>query len=145
MVIVMRGYNLYTGKVGYVNKINQIPKILLIILGNLIGTFLISLCTNVSTTELILTKTAVPLYLTFGKAIGCGFLMYIAVDIYKISNSLLGVFGCVPAFILSGFEHSIADMFYVFSGNVYNLRVLIFILVVTVGNALGAFLHKLIS
>ena len=145
MIIVFNGYNLYTGKIGYASSFKETPKFLMYICGNFIGTFLVSLCTTVSTQELVLTKLSTPALLVFAKAIGCGFLMYLAVDTYKKHNSMLGVFGCVPAFILAGFEHSIADMFYILCGGIYNLKVLGFIIIVIIGNAVGALLHKLLS
>lgn len=145
MVIVLRGYNLYTGKIGYILSVKDIPTMLLYILGNLIGVILVSLCTNISTTDIMMAKMAAPALLVFGRAVGCGFLMFLAVDIYKQHHSLLGVFGCVPAFILAGFEHSIADLFYICCSGIYDLKVLGFILIVVLGNAIGALLHKLIS
>lgn len=145
MIIVLRGYNLYTGKVGYIQNKKDIPKQLVYILGNLIGIIGISLCSNVSTADIMTAKLAAPFYLTFAKAIGCGFLMFLAVDIYKKKNSLLGVFGCVPAFILAGFEHSIADFFYILNSGIFTWEVLIFIILVILGNAVGALLHKFLE
>ena len=144
MIIVLRGYNLYTGKVGYVTSVKQLPLIGMFILGNLVGILLVSLCTNVSTMDIIQAKLSNPLPLVFAKAVGCGFLMYLAVDVYKTKNTLLGVFGCVPGFILAGFEHSIADMFYIVRGGIFTTEVVVFLLVVIIGNAVGAWLHKLI-
>ena len=76
---------------------------------------------------------------------GCGFLMYIAVDIYKQKQNIIGILCCIPAFIIAGFEHSIADMFYICNAHIFNMKTLIFILIVIIGNAMGALLHKLIK
>jgi formate/nitrite transporter FocA (FNT family) len=73
----------------------------------------------------------------FFKAIGCGLLVFIAVDQYMAKGSFLATFVCIPAFILAGFEHSIANMFYVSSAGVFNLETLIFTLIVILGNAIG--------
>lgn len=67
----------------------------------------------------------------------CGMLMYTAVAIYKEKGTLLGVVFCVPAFILCGFEHSIADMFYFFAAGLFRLRVFAFLALVILGNTLG--------
>jgi len=71
------------------------------------------------------------------KGIFCGMLMFIAADVYKNKKSYLGAFICVPVFILAGSEHSIADMFYFCAAGVFSLDMLIFILLVALGNAIG--------
>ena len=66
--------------------------------------------------------------------------MYAAVQSYRAKNTCLGILLCIPAFILSGFEHSIADMFYfalAAIGGLGGLRVLWFLLLVIAGNSLG--------
>ena len=67
----------------------------------------------------------------------CGILMYTAVAIYKEKGSPLGIFFCVPVFILSGFEYSIADMFYFFCARMFSGEVFLFLLLVVIGNAVG--------
>ena len=59
----------------------------------------------------------------------CGILMYIAVDIYKNKKSILGIFLAVPVFILSGFEHSIANVGYFSIANMFSIDVILFILI----------------
>lgn len=145
IVICMLGYNLYTGKIGYIKSYKDIPKMLSFILGNLIGVFLISLTTTTSSYDLVNAKLQIPQYLVLLKSIGCGFLMYIAVDIYKKHKNLIGIITCIPAFILAGFEHSIADLFYIFCSGIFNIKIIIFICIVIVGNAIGALLHKFIK
>lgn len=145
IIICIREYNLYTGKIGYITSIKDLPRMFLYILGNVIGVFLISQCTTVSSVDLVESKLALPHYLVLLKAIGCGFLMYLAVDIFKQQSKLIGIIGCVPAFILAGFEHSIADILYIFRSGIYNWNALIFIIIVIIGNAIGALLHKLIK
>lgn len=144
-VICLQGYNLFTGKIGYINSYKQIPIYILYIIGNLLGVCLIALITNVDTSSLVESKLSLSLLDVFGKSIGCGFLMFIAVDSYKSKNTLLGTIGCVVAFILAGFEHSIADMFYFVNTHSFTLDSLFFIIVVLLGNAIGSLLHKLIK
>ena len=67
----------------------------------------------------------------------CGILMYVAVWIYREKQSLTGIFFCIPVFVLSGFEHSIADMFYFALAGMYNGKSIIFLLLVLLGNSLG--------
>lgn len=145
IVICYLNYNLYTGKVGYITSYKDIPFLLKCIFGNLIGVIFVALCNNIDTTTLIMNKLTVPLYITLLKGIFCGFLMYVSVDIFKKYKNVIGICYCVPAFILAGFEHSIADMFYICCSNVFTIEVLIFILIVIIGNAIGALLHKFIK
>jgi formate/nitrite transporter FocA (FNT family) len=83
------------------------------------------------------------------KGILCGLLMFIAADYYKKTKGFLGAFVAVPVFILSGFEHSIADMFYFASAFFKDSGCfalgdgVLFILVVIIGNAIGGLLIPL--
>ena len=52
----------------------------------------------------------------------------------------MGILFCVPVFILSGFEHSIADMFYFGASGIFSLSVALFMLAVVIGNSLGGML-----
>ena len=70
----------------------------------------------------------------------CGILMYVAVDSFKRGAGAaryLGMLLAVPAFILSGCEHSVADMFYLALGGCAG-RGFGYVLLVSAGNALGA-------
>lgn len=154
MIICNRGFNLYTGKIGYIQKPKEILDMLIYICGNAIGTLIVAATQNVNTTEMVAAKLAMPWWLTLVKAIGCGFLMYIAVDTYKIKQNYWGIITCIPAFILAGFEHSIADMFYIYcsdychwgnigwDGNI-SWDAGVFIIIVIIGNAIGANIHHL--
>ena len=67
--------------------------------------------------------------------------MYVAVEGHKTAESdavkgIIVLFS-VAVFILSGFEHSIADMFYVAAAGAFNVKAAIFILIVILGNAVG--------
>lgn len=145
IVICYFEYNLYTGKIGYAKSYKDIPFLLKCVIGNLIGVFLVSLATDVNTTEMIISKLNVPLYVTFLKGIFCGFLMYVSVDVFKRYKNVIGICYCIPAFLLAGFEHSIADMFYICCSGIYTLETLVFILVVLAGNTVGSLMHKLLK
>ncbi len=49
----------------------------------------------------------------FGRAVGCGIIMTVAVSAAKEKNNLWPLLIGVPGFILAGFIHSIADGFYI--------------------------------
>ncbi len=134
---------LYTGKIGYVldNPPVFLLDILLTIIGNFIGCLMMGLAfpleEAVAACEARLLVD--PLTVLF-KGICCGILVFIAVDQYKKKGSYLALFICIPAFIIAGFEHSIADMFFFCSAGIFTLDSLIFILIVILGNAIGCLL-----
>ena len=71
--------------------------------------------------------------------------MYLAVAIWKDKKSTLTIFFCVPVFILSGFEHSIADLFYFFAAGEWNGKGILFLLIVLLGNTVGGMLFPLLG
>ena len=68
-------------------------------------------------------------------------LIFIAVDGYKNNphevGKYLALFFGVVVFILSGFEHSVADMFYISCANAWNGDMLLRVIVISLGNAVG--------
>ena len=76
-------------------------------------------------------------------AVFCGFLMFIAVDGYKQSGSPVILFLGVGAFILCGFEHCIADMFYFSVAGMWPAQAAAAVLVITLGNSVGGILIPL--
>ena len=80
----------------------------------------------------------------FVLAIFCNVLIYIAVEGYRsIENSLgryLAVFFGVTVVVVCGFEHCVANMYYFTAAGVWSGEAIVFILVNTLGNALGGLL-----
>lgn len=147
LCICLKGYSLFTGKVGYLPEKHdkEALKILLCgLLGNIIST--ISLGFAVSFANPALGETAKticeaklvqdPLQ-TLIRAFFCGVLMYMAVSTYREKGTLAGIFFCVPVFILSGFEHSIANMFYFGAAGMVNPDSMVYLLIVIAGNSIG--------
>ena len=136
--------DLYTGKVGYLfdNDRSYIPYLLVVILGNFIGCLILGLmmpldaAVNLANAKLDNYEFLPVLF----KGVLCGMLMFIAADCYKNTKSFIATFVCVPVFILAGFEHSIADMFYFCSAGAFSVESLVFIITVLIGNAIGGFL-----
>ena len=133
-------FGLYTGKVGYIleNPPIFVAEVLLIIVGNFIGCLMMGLAfpldQAVASCE---ARLAADSLTVFFKAICCGLLVFIAVDQYKTRKSYIALFVCIPAFILAGFEHSIADMFYISSAGLFDMDSLLFLLIVLLGNGVG--------
>lgn len=137
--------NLYTGKVGYINSVKETPNLLLIFIGNAIGcalAFMLSPAPFV--TALVAAKLSTPLGLVLIKSIICGILIYAGVDQYK-KNKDYAPLVIVPAFILVGAEHSIADICYFIIARIFSVEVVIFILIVAIGNAIGSLLWRFLT
>lgn len=84
----------------------------------------------------------------------CGILMYIAVACFRRGKArgginimgYLGIFFCVPLFIQSGFEHSIANLYwFMMSGKQWTLSGLWIMLVVMAGNGVGSMVTRLVD
>ncbi|MBD5113859.1 MAG: formate/nitrite transporter family protein [Ruminococcaceae bacterium] len=146
------GMNLFTGKIGYAVSNKNNPNCLVIWLGNLIGASLGMALIRIAkpslhdaakemmTAKLQQSYIGIPVLAFF-----CGVLMYIAVENYRSNphgtGKVVGLFLCVSTFILSGFEHSIADMCYAALAveSVTDLwQYLLFLAAVSVFNGLGA-------
>ena len=148
--ILLRGDYLYTGKVCYIPKNKNIAYIFNLIVGftgNLIGTFLLGRALAYIKPDIIIkAKTLCEAKLDssvlqiFIKAILCGILIFLSVDLYKEKKTLIPTFLCISTFILCGFEHSIADLFYLSVGGLFNFRIVIFIFIVAMGNLVGGVL-----
>ncbi len=136
--------DLYTGKVGYVfdNKPPYLIYLLVVIIGNFIGCLILGLMMPLDAASALAERKLADydfLRVLF-KGVLCGMLMFIAADCYKNTKSFIATFVCVPVFILAGFEHSIADMFYFCSAGAFSVESLVFIITVLIGNAIGGFL-----
>ena len=141
------GFNLYTGKVGFLWNAHgreELSMAFLGLVGNFLGTLLIGVLIGAALPQLRETAlaacekrlTQLPMQ-SLLRGFFCGILMYTAVWIYREKKTVTGILFCIPVFILSGFEHSVADMFYFALAGLYQLRALLFLLLVVLGNSLG--------
>ena len=152
LTICMYGMNLYTGKIGYIliNKLEYIYELLLSLLGNFIGTFIVGklmLLTRVSdisqrALEMSNAKLNDGLLSIFVLSMFCGMLMYIAVNNYKkVSSEIgkyIGIFMCVMVFILCGFEHCVANMYYFTVASAWSVKTFLYLLIMILGNSVGS-------
>ena len=152
LCICYKGLSLFTGKVGYIAH-SRTKKDLSVLFTGLLGNFLgavgsaaLACLALPSLHEIAVAvanaKIGQQFYETLLRAFFCGILMYMAVSIYREKNSPLGIIFCIPTFILCGFEHSIADMFYLSAGveftAEYIFKALLFVVLAVIGNAAGA-------
>lgn len=153
--IVVFQLHLFTGKVGYTpfQKPMYLIELSITWLGNLVGTGITAFMVKNSriyegmaerVTGIAEVKLADNFLSIFLLAIFCGMLMFIAVDCFRnVQGSTLrfiGVFVPVMVFILSGFEHVIANMFYFSLAGAWSAHCLASIIVMTLGNAVGGML-----
>ena len=157
-MIVIYGFNLYTGKIGYlVDNFNfkYIKMLVITLIGNFIGTFFVGYIFKFTRIYslihdkaklLVNVKLDDSLVSILILAFFCGILMYLAVNTYKENKDIskyLGVFLGVIVFILCGFEHCIANMYYFSVANIWNLNTLLYLLIMILGNSLGGMLIPL--
>ena len=155
LCICYLGYYLFTGKIGYLANDFSKKNILNLTVGlavNLITTFLLGLLIRFAFPTLLdkayimcSAKLEQAFLITFIRAIFCGVLMYTAVEIFKEKKTPLGIIFCIPVFILCGFEHSIADMFYFGVSGIFTTKILTFELAAVLGNTVGGLILPLLS
>lgn len=148
LTICIKGYSLYTGRIGYIvcdRSEEYLSALFLGLLGNTIAAVIAGLLARAAVPAIASAaetacsaKLGQSLISAFIRGSFCGVLMYTAVSIYKEAKNLSGIFFCIPVFILSGFEHSIADMFYFAAAGMFSVKVSFFILAVILGNSVGA-------
>ena len=149
ITVVVFDLNLYTGKIGYVLDKDRkfFIDTLLSAVGNFIGCFLCGILKSpIGSVAVIaenkLLKTFPNL---FADAVFCGIMIYVCVEIFKRRNSFIGILFCIPVFILCGFEHSVADMFYFINADSLSLKAAVFLITVIIGNAVGGLFFPVVN
>lgn len=141
IVIMEFEFNLYTGKVGYVRTLKDSLRLILIFIMNAVGCSFIFLLPTNDAINIWNGRLDYPLYIVFAKAIVCGILIYVCVHQHKINSkevSIMTTLVAIPAFILCGAEHSIADICFMFAARQITREGIVFILIVAIGNAVGS-------
>lgn len=145
------GFHLFTGKVGYIfdNPPAYAGFVCSVWLGNLIGTGLVGYAIRATriaglaekAASLCQTKLDDSPFSIFILALFCGILMFVAVDGFKNNphplGKYLGIFLGVMVFILCGFEHCVANMFYFSAANAWSGKALLYLIIMTLGNSCG--------
>ena len=151
------GLNLYTGKVCYLpgKKWDYVGFVGIVWLGNLVGAEIVALLLKLTRVGAALTtkaaalcevKTNDSLLSLFVLGIFCNIMIYIGVESYLANKhefgKYLGMVLGVMVFILCGFEHCVADMFYFAMGG-WSWKALLCLVVITLGNAVGGVIFPL--
>ena len=140
------GFNLYTGKVCYVfdNDWEYALGLPVIWLGNLCGAFLTAAAERATRIGPALAEKAAALCSVklgdgpvsiFLLSVFCNVLIWLAVE---------GLFFGVAVFILCGFEHCVANMYYFSMAGMWRWKTLGWVLVMTAGNSVGGVIFPLL-
>lgn len=152
--IVIFRFNLFTGKAGlYADGKISFTELLGMWFGNYVGAMFAAIAASVlpqaekivtGSQAIIQTRCGNPPLVNFILGAMCGLLMYIAVTGFSKTGSYLFLIAPVAFFILVGYNHCIADMFYSTLGTnkIWELKPLIY---TTAGNFLGANVIPLIN
>ena len=144
ITITLFGFDLYTGRIGYfpVQSRTERLQTLLSLPGNAVGCLLAGLARKPAgaVQALCEARLAKDFSTLLVDGIFCGILIFICVEIYKTRGTVLGILICIPTFILCGFEHSVADIFYFVNARIFSLQAVGVVLAVALGNARGALL-----
>lgn len=155
LTVVHYGLKLYTGTAGFIKR-GEVGNLCLILLANIVGCLAVSLLVRCS--PMPLQDTAQSILegrLAIGPlrggvlAIGCGFIMTTAVTFARKGQNLPLLFG-VPLFIMCGFPHCVADVFYYLCVPLDYLlnnisQILVFYASIVLGNFIGCNLYRAIS
>ncbi len=160
IAVVKYQTRLYTGTAGFLSSWRDLPSLLLILLGNIAGCLAVASVALVSPLPLgeaairvISSRLAVGWWGTGLLAIGCGLLMSLAVDFARKNRDFsdwLPLLFAVPAFILCGFPHCVADAFYccvyLFSASdIPWLSLMAYYGAIVLGNFIGCNIYRLFT
>lgn len=148
LTIIKCNLKLYTGKIGYIGRLNkEEDNLLCMFLGNILGVLIatiVGLTINAELIDSIISRAEIkfskPYLQLFYSGAMCGSLMLIAV---YCKETVITIF-CIMTFILSGYEHCIAAFPYLFASFSFNW--IMKFLCIVAGNSAGAiFTHWLIK
>lgn len=156
--VLIYNLNLYTGKIGYLItdlNLKYIKELIITLIGNFIGACSIGFILRYTriydkiyekSLMLVNTKLNDNILSIFILSIFCGLLMYYAVNGFKKQTDFgkyLVVYLGVAVFILCGFEHCIANMYYFSVADIWSLKTLGYTGIMVLGNSIGSFIIPL--
>lgn len=140
--VLMLELNLFTGRIGYVEATTEsVREVAITFVGNILGALLFLPFVAEVHFELRMIE---PWWVWIFKGFICGCLIYLSVDQYKASRPWVTLVA-VPAFILIGAEHCIADMIYLVLDRCFTAKAIGFILLIAASNALGSISCSLVK
>lgn len=157
-LVLLFDFSLFTGRICFAldKKPVYLINLILIWLGNFCGTLiagsalLLTRLINIQEAciDICSTKLADSFLSLFVLGIFCNILIFVAVYGYKKSDNplikILSLIFGVSVFVLCGFEHCVADMFYFAFARSYGGQQILRLLTVTAGNIVGGILMALV-
>lgn len=140
MILNFDGY-LFTGRVGYFDWSKQtLHSLLIILLMNIIGVIAIALITQNPESLIFTNKVNRSILTTTVLSFLCGVMMYLAVESWKKKSELIYVILAIMIFIISGFDHCIANFYYFAINPIPNMNAntFWFFIVNILGNSIGS-------
>ena len=149
-LVILLEANLYTGKVGYIKSVDDLTDVMLMFGINILSAYLVGLLSGMgpmhdSAVAIVTTKLETEWWITLLKSIGCGICIYGSVEGYKKTKSFIPVILGVMCFILAGFNHVVADAFYIGAARFGGEVGVQYTLLVAMGNAIGSILIRLLQ
>lgn len=164
-------FNLYTGKIGMAFRNKKLDKkglnvfewLINILLGNAVGAmgfgliiYALTFINKDSAFSTAVYSTGLSRSMAFNfegifnmtyRSILCGALVYIAIYLFnRLDNNfgkVVGVVVPIAFFVFAGFQHCVANMFYIAAGGIWNFNAFIGLLICILGNSIGALLLDL--
>ncbi len=149
IAVIIENCSLYTGKIGFIRHKSELLVLSEMLLGNIIGAFLIGQLLSPllfqKANEIMIQKLSSSWVLWFIKSIMCGILIYLAVDMFNKYKSLLVVVLPVFVFVMCGFEHCIANVFYLSVSKIISFKAIGFIITCIIGNTIGSLIATVLQ
>lgn len=142
ITILYQGYNLFTGRVGYVHKKYSCYNLCITLIWNCISASIIGfICSSWLRDKalyIVENKLLISPVEVFVRSIFCGIIIYVAVELFKKDKTGIWTPICIMLFILCGFEHCIADTFYFATAKLISWEVIQFVFITVIGNSIGS-------
>ena len=170
MMIVFRGGELFTGNCmmsmagmdKQIKFLQMIRNLVVVYISNFIGAMIVDVLIVYSgnldytagtlgayTIKVAMGKVTIDPIKGICSGILCNILVCMAILMAGSAKDIVGkvfaIFFPIFAFVIGGFEHCVADMFYFSMAGMWSLSALIRVLVITLGNALGGMLIPLVK
>ena len=147
--VMIENCSLYTGKIGFIRHKSEILILAEMLLGNIIGALLIGQLLSPlliqKANEIMIQKLSVSWTIWIIRSIMCGILIYIAVDMFNKYKSLLVIVLPVVVFVMCGFEHCIANIFYLSVSKIISFKAIGFIITCIIGNTIGSLIAAVLQ